>query len=562
MSRFLRFHIVLIALVGVAAVACTNSGQPGDHASKGSPVKVAGRVTAAWTDNISPENIIASTTYDPDQGFLIYESQGSDAFGELNAESTVTALRVSDGSVVWRTRVTGKSSVIADGQYIAVLANQLDILSASTGQPLRVIPTTIDPELAGAANGNIIIEDDGQSLTTPDAAPTTYAISPTTGNVAWKRIWGMNCQITNHGAIPFADNSVIALLMECGAPSDEYIVALDPISGKTMWQRPSDEASLLVNNGFIEDTSSVSATLLSPSGKIVMTTPIESQSQTALSGDQGSVLMAYQDVNGGFSIVTVSLAGEVTHRAALRGYPGSSISNAFLTGNTAMLELELPKPLLPAGLLQINLLDGSRSMSPVPLPAGSVPDQTQYFGRSMLMAAVAADRLTGLDVVSPQGQAAGSTTDGPGFADTPVRWPNACALLPHNALAEIAAGSATSIPGGNEGSNSLPGYSTCQYTVPSGPTSVFISVAWYAKSPSDAATILDNSLASLGNCCHLPGPWNEGWYGGTSYTVPDDMIFRVRNIIIDVYSISPHPVSERVAEAITQTLIHGNLLRQ
>jgi outer membrane protein assembly factor BamB len=569
-SRLLRFPIALaawLALVSITAAACTNSGQTGARTAKGRPVKVAGQATAAWTDNTSPANLIESTAYDPSPGLLIYETEGLDAPGELNAVSTITAVRPADGSVAWRTPVTGKSSVMADGQYVIVLANQLDILSAGTGQLLHAFPVaTPDPELAGVTGDNVVIEDDGRSLTASDIAPTTYAVSLATGTIVWERSWGVNCQINSGISPPFADSSVVALLMECSTPELENVVALDPASGKTMWQRPADDASIHVRNGFIDETSSVSTTLLAPAGNVVITASIKSQSQAILSGGQGSVLLSYQNTGGGFSVVTVNSAGEITHRADVNGYPGSSIIAAFLASDVVLLELVLPKTLLPTGLLQLNLRDGSRSLSPLPLGgrsgSGSVPSPLDQFGGSMLMSNVTMDRLTAFKVVSPQGQAAGNRTGVPVLGDTPARWPNACALIPHGALSSIVTGPVTTIREGNSGSDGLPRYSTCEYTTPSGPVSIFVSVAWYAKSSGDAARNFDNFVGNLGGSSHLAGPWDEGWYGGPLYAIPDYTIFRVGSIIIDIYSISSHPVSEMLASAIAQNLTHGGLLRQ
>lgn len=581
-SRLWRFSIALaawLALVSVTAAACTNSGRPSTGPAKGRPAKVAGQATATWTDDISSANLIESTAYDPDHGLLIYESQRQDAFGELNAVSTITAVRPADGSVAWQTPVTGKSNVMADGQYIIVLANQLDILSAGTGRLFRAFPvTTPDPELAGVTDANVIIEDDGRSLTAADIAPTTYAISLATGAIVWERSWGANCQVNSGISPPFADSGVVALLMECSTPGLENIVALNPVSGKTMWQRPADDASIQVRNGFIDDTSSVSTTLLAPSGKVVMTASIKSQSQAVLSSGQGSVLLSYQNVGGGFSVVMVNSAGEITHQTDENGYPGSSIIDAFLAGDVALLEVALPETLLPTGLLQMNLRDGARSLSPLPLGrwsgsasgpgsgpgSGSTPRSVplDQFGGSMLMATVAMHWLTGFKVVSPQGQAAGNATGFPVLGDTPAHWPNACALIPHGALSSVVTGPVTTIPENNSSSDGLPKYSTCEYTTPSGPVSIFVGVAWYAKSPGDAARNFDNFVGTLGSTSNLVGPWDEGWYGGTQYPIPDYTIFRIGSIIIDIYSISPHPVSEKLANVIAQDLAHGNLLPQ
>jgi outer membrane protein assembly factor BamB len=540
---------VFVACVCLVAAACSGHGTASGGIAQG-------RVAQSWSFPVSAKDLIQGFSFNADQRLLV-ETTSPEIQGQGDAR--VGAIRTGDGSQAWETSLAPvvPTGAFSGGDYVAVSTtptpivdgvNQapLYILDARTGALLHTVLIHSESDVLGFADGNLVINE----------ADLTYALSPATGRTVWS--WTAPCQVNNTYASPneLADSQLIGVA--CTAAGKSYLYALAPASGHPIWDSPVSppgEAGgpLMISGSVISYVGQGTVTLFSPTGKKLDTESTRSSAWVGQNGQQAQ--FAYQAPDQSIQIKVIDIStGKVSRHIALRGYVKSSgssfLDSVSFSGNTAVILFVLDTAVLPAAVLQVNLADGSRSLSPLPYLTRSGPYIPAGLEQSGLYLVATYTRLDAYRLTPPTGQPPGRAAI---MQDTVRRWPNPCSLVPPSTLASLIGAGYRTVRTPILGYGGFPQTSKCIFAAKlPRQISVYVNVMWDADSSAHAAAIFTREL---GGGSTVPGPWDSSRYDDNGdLLLPDNTIIRVGHLIIQVYDTDSTHVSQRLAAAITQRI--------
>jgi len=562
--------VIITVCTGLAASACTPGSRTSPtprvspaHAQSGS----SGRITLKWAFKTKPHFGYQAIAYDPAvPEVLAAETIFPPPFSGQSYQASVTALNPANGNVAWTTAIGAEqpAAILTHGGLIVVptapaiisgTTTPMWILDAKSGKLLDRIDLTANTSVSGFAAGHIIIEDYNH----------ISAIDPTSQATAWTYTVPPSCTISNTAT----DDSVVGALVTCEKKAAS-LIAIDPADGTRKWRRvlgstgSSSIGSLTAAHaGFLEYASTGAFTFYSPSGKPIITRLISSktivsEAPIAFTVQGKAIVAAYQNPTQHMVVIVADKrTGKLDKQIVLPVY--SYLSTAAFSANIAYLEVSLPQPILAQAILQVNLSDGSTSLSAAPFigfPGLAVADSTLYTTAPVPypLSTLTTKDLEAYTLVSPSGQSISSRVR-PQLQGSPQRWPDSCSLIPRNMLSDALGRSYFSARKDliTTRTTGLPNASKCEYYSNSAAAkTVYASVIWDGQSEGEAKELFDNAYSTSGYSV-VRGPWDEGFQsGGGSILGRNDVVFRLGPLIVEVYDRGAREPVRAVAAAVVR----------
>jgi outer membrane protein assembly factor BamB len=544
--------LVIVAFVCLSATGCSGAGTLPAKTSQGG-------VTHSWSSSVSDKDLLQGLSLNADHGLLVETTVP--ATGQDGAQ--VSALRAGDGGQAWQTSLgsAAPTAVFSDGDYVAVSTTPTQLTGSSqapfyvfdarTGGLLRTGLVNIDSDLLGFADGNLIFTEEDTNL--------TFAMSPATGMTVWD--WTAPCQINNSYANPHvaADSQLVGVV--CSRAQAGNLYALNPANGRPIWHSivspPNGPGGpLTISGSLISYVSQGTVTLFSPTGDKLDTEPTDSSVSNAWVGQNGQqAQFAYLAPDQSIQVKIIDVGtGKVSKNFALRGYVNISAGpypySLSFSADTAVIVLGFDTTILSGAVLQVNLVDGSRSLSPLPYLPRFIGEFPIFLEQSSLYLITSYTGLNAYRLTAPAGQSSGRVAI---MQDAVRHWPNPCSLVPSSTLTSLIGAGYRTVRTPILGYGGFPQASKCLFAAKlPRQISVYVNVMWDADSSAQAAAIF---TTELGDGSTVPGPWDNSRYDNyNDFVLPDNTMFRVGHLIMQVYDTDATHISQRLAAAITERI--------